>query len=68
MDLRRSELIKANDRFISENEQRLDRNITAYFVFNTANKWLGTRLEFVGTCVVSLACLPSLKEEALNWD
>ena len=52
--------IKAYDRsdaFILQNEQKLDTNQRAFFLFNTANRWLGVRLEFVGAIVVSLASL-----------
>jgi ABC-type multidrug transport system fused ATPase/permease subunit len=29
----------------------------AFFISNVANRWLGVRVEFIGTCVVSLAAL-----------
>jgi ABC-type multidrug transport system fused ATPase/permease subunit len=43
--------------FILENEQRLDTNQRAYWVYQTANRWLGLRLELLGAVVVSLASL-----------
>lgn len=41
--------------FVRENEAKLDRNLQAYFVNISSNRWLAMRLEFVGTCIVSLA-------------
>ena len=46
---------QGNERFVIDNEQRLDDNQTAYFVLQTSNRWLGVRLEFIGTCVVTIA-------------
>lgn len=53
---------QATDRFISENKQKIDRNVQANFLYFTVNRWLATRLEFIGTCVVTLACLFSVIE------
>lgn len=38
--------------FIALNEEKIDENQKAHFLSTTANRWLGLRLEFVGTCVV----------------
>jgi ATP-binding cassette subfamily C (CFTR/MRP) protein 1 len=38
--------------FISLNEEKIDENQKAHFLSTTANRWLGLRLEFVGTAVV----------------
>ena len=43
--------------FIKENEYRLDTNQRAYFIGNTANRWLALRLELIGTAVVGFAAL-----------
>ena len=41
---------QSEDRFTNENEQKLDTNQSANFVFTTASRWLAVRLEFMGTC------------------
>jgi ABC-type multidrug transport system fused ATPase/permease subunit len=41
--------------FCSENEGKVDQNQQAYFLTTVANRWLGLRLEFVGTSVVFAA-------------
>lgn len=38
--------------FVKLNEDKIDENQRAHFLSTTANRWLGLRLEFVGTCVV----------------
>jgi ABC-type multidrug transport system fused ATPase/permease subunit len=43
--------------FIRLNEEKIDENQKAHFLSTTANRWLGLRLEFVGTCVVFGAAL-----------
>ena len=43
--------------FILENERRLDVNHRAYWNMMMANRWLGLRLEFVGSVVVFFAGL-----------
>jgi len=48
---------RAQDRFIFINEQRLDSNLRAYYLNVASNRWLAIRLEFVGTCAVSLTGL-----------
>lgn len=45
------------DNFIRENDRKLDLNNQAYFASVTTNRWLSVRLEFVCTCVVSVAAL-----------
>ncbi|KAG8405222.1 ATP-binding cassette glutathione S-conjugate transporter ycf1 [Metarhizium acridum] len=45
----------AQERFIRENERRVDANMKAYIPSITANRWLGVRLEFVGSVVILLA-------------
>eukprot|EP01116_Phalansterium_solitarium_P010898 TRINITY_DN263_c0_g2_i2.p1 TRINITY_DN263_c0_g2~~TRINITY_DN263_c0_g2_i2.p1 ORF type:complete len:1470 (+),score=645.31 TRINITY_DN263_c0_g2_i2:96-4505(+) len=41
--------------FVYTNNQKLDLNLSAFYVMQTANRWLGLRLEFLGTVVVSVA-------------
>jgi len=43
--------------FVADNERKLDHNLMAYFISTSANRWLAIRLEFVGTCIVTLAAL-----------
>jgi Na+-transporting NADH:ubiquinone oxidoreductase subunit NqrB len=31
--------------------------LKAFFISNVANRWLGVRVEFIGTCVVTLAAI-----------
>ncbi|KID75814.1 multidrug resistance-associated protein 1, partial [Metarhizium brunneum ARSEF 3297] len=45
----------AQERFIRENERRVDANMNAYIPSIKANRWLGFRLEFVGSVVILLA-------------
>lgn len=50
------------ERFVTENQRKLDENQKAYFASVVANRWLGIRVEFIGTCVVSLAALFAVLE------
>jgi len=43
------------DRFISENEKRLNESQKAYYPSIASNRWLATRLEFIGNTVVLMA-------------
>lgn len=38
--------------FSLENEKRLDANMRAYFPSISANRWLGVRLEFIGSIII----------------
>ena len=40
------------DRFIGENERRLNTNMQAYFPSVSANRWLGVRLDFIGSIII----------------
>ncbi|KAL5603731.1 hypothetical protein FOVSG1_006481 [Fusarium oxysporum f. sp. vasinfectum] len=40
------------ERFSLESESRLDANMKAYFPSITANRWLGVRLEFIGSIII----------------
>ena len=40
------------ERFSLESEKRLDANMKAYVPSITANRWLGIRLEFIGSIIV----------------
>jgi ABC-type multidrug transport system fused ATPase/permease subunit len=39
-------------RFFLETEERLDANMRAYFPSISANRWLGVRLEFIGSIII----------------
>eukprot|EP01119_Soliformovum_irregulare_P026270 TRINITY_DN9993_c3_g2_i1.p1 TRINITY_DN9993_c3_g2~~TRINITY_DN9993_c3_g2_i1.p1 ORF type:complete len:1457 (+),score=483.96 TRINITY_DN9993_c3_g2_i1:233-4372(+) len=43
------------DQFIVINNRKLDTNMSAYYILTAANRWLGVRLEFIGTLVVTMA-------------
>jgi ATP-binding cassette subfamily C (CFTR/MRP) protein 1 len=40
------------NRFIKENEFRMDENLKAYFPSINANRWLAVRLEFIGSVII----------------
>eukprot|EP00605_Chrysophyceae_sp_TOSAG23-4_P001356 GSChrysophyteH1.ASY1.ANO1.1476.1 assembled CDS len=44
-------------RLIKQNHNMLDLQQRAYFLNFSANCWLGVRLEFVGTCIITFASL-----------
>ena len=44
-------------RFVGVNSAKVDENQSAVFANFSTNRWLGVRLEFMGTIVVSLAAL-----------
>lgn len=43
---------RQSDRFIAENEARVDRNQEAYFPSINCNRWLAVRLEFLGSVII----------------
>nr|XP_033816969.1 canalicular multispecific organic anion transporter 2 isoform X3 [Geotrypetes seraphini] len=43
--------------FILMNDAKVDENQTSYFPSIVSNRWLGVRVEFVGSCVVLFAAL-----------
>lgn len=43
---------RQSQRFIVENEARIDRNQEAYFPSINANRWLAVRLEFLGSLII----------------
>ncbi|XP_060696408.1 multidrug resistance-associated protein 1 isoform X2 [Hemiscyllium ocellatum] len=45
------------ERFIHQNDVRVDENQKAYYPSIVANRWLAVRLEFVGNCIVLFAAL-----------
>ncbi|KAL4217443.1 hypothetical protein ACF0H5_023893 [Mactra antiquata] len=53
---------KVQDRFIYESEKRVDSNQEYNFASNTANRWLGFRLEVMGAFIVLVASLFSVIE------
>jgi ATP-binding cassette subfamily C (CFTR/MRP) protein 1 len=43
---------RQQNRFIQENEWRMDANTRAYFPSISANRWLAVRLEFIGSIII----------------
>ena len=43
--------------FRSSFENQIDKNVEAMLAFNTANRWIGIRIEFCGVFVTSMCCL-----------
>lgn len=43
---------RQQNRFVRENEFRIDENVRAYFPSVSANRWLAVRLEFIGSFVI----------------
>jgi ATP-binding cassette subfamily C (CFTR/MRP) protein 1 len=48
------------DRFMRENEWRIDINSRAYFPLISANRWLAVRLEFIGSLIIFSAASLSI--------
>ena len=46
---------RQQDRFMLENEWRVDANLRAYFPSISANRWLAVRLEFIGSFIILAA-------------
>ncbi|KAG6000046.1 hypothetical protein E4U43_001725 [Claviceps pusilla] len=46
---------RQQERFVLENEWRVDANLRAYFPSVSANRWLAVRLEFIGGVVILAA-------------
>lgn len=49
--------------FISENENKVDYNLQAYYPSVSANRWLAMRLEFLGNCIIFFAAIFSVIED-----
>lgn len=43
---------RQSDRFVAENEARVDRNQEAFFPSINCNRWLAVRLEFLGSLII----------------
>jgi ATP-binding cassette subfamily C (CFTR/MRP) protein 1 len=43
------------NRFLLENEWRMDANLRAYFPSISANRWLAVRLEFIGSIIILIS-------------
>ncbi|KAL5473787.1 hypothetical protein EMCRGX_G028343 [Ephydatia muelleri] len=48
---------RVQERFVLENERRVDHNLMAYFLSVSSNRWLAIRLEFVGNLVIFFTAL-----------
>jgi len=48
---------RQQERFINENERRIDENQAAFAPSNYSNRWLAVRLEFVGNMIIFLSAL-----------
>ncbi|KAJ9099303.1 hypothetical protein QFC21_004184 [Naganishia friedmannii] len=48
------------ERFIANNEARLDRNMACYMPAQSVNRWLAVRLESLGSCLMYAAALTSV--------
>ena len=46
---------RQQQRFVLENEWRMDANLRAYFPSISANRWLAVRLEFIGSVIILAA-------------
>lgn len=54
------------ERFSLESEKRLDANMKAYVPSITANRWLGIRLEFIGSIIILSAAGLALAQLSLG--
>ena len=48
---------KADTRFVSDSEAMVDKNLVFYFAGIASNRWLATRLEFLGNFIVLAAAM-----------
>ena len=48
---------RQQERFITENEARIDANLRAYYPNTASNRWLAIRLEFIGALVIFVAAM-----------
>ncbi|KAJ1970871.1 hypothetical protein H4R35_005604, partial [Dimargaris xerosporica] len=48
------------NRFITENERRLEQNLRAHYPYLSLNRWLAVRLESLGSCIILGASLLSV--------
>ncbi|PKY06223.1 multidrug resistance-associated protein [Aspergillus campestris IBT 28561] len=51
---------RQEERFILENEWRMDANLRAYFPSISANRWLAVRLEFIGSIIILASAVLSI--------
>ena len=52
------------DRFTRDNDARVANNFAAFWAGAATNRWLGVRLNWLGTFIVLIACLVSLVSAA----
>ncbi len=48
------------DRFVAESEGRVATNVRSYYLSLSSNRWLGTRMETLGNCIILFAALFSV--------
>ncbi|XP_041372529.1 multidrug resistance-associated protein 1-like [Gigantopelta aegis] len=56
----------ASERFYQESQAKVDKNLVYYFSGIASNRWLGWRLEFVGSLIVLAAALFAVSEDGLE--
>ncbi|OQV17405.1 Multidrug resistance-associated protein 1 [Hypsibius exemplaris] len=59
---------KQTDRFILENELRVDTNNASYYPNIVSQRWLAVRLETVGNCITFFAALFAVVGREKGWD
>ncbi|CAL1530147.1 unnamed protein product [Lymnaea stagnalis] len=57
---------KASTRFMEESQSRVDKNLVFYFGGIASNRWLATRLEFLGNFVVLAAAMFAVVSDDIN--
>ncbi|KAK7450079.1 hypothetical protein BaRGS_00039980 [Batillaria attramentaria] len=56
----------ATSRFVRESQDRVDKNLVCYFAQVSAQRWLGVRLEFLGSLVTLAAALFAIVNTGLS--
>ncbi|OQV17406.1 Multidrug resistance-associated protein 1 [Hypsibius exemplaris] len=59
---------RQTDRFIRENELRVDNNNASYYPNIVSQRWLSVRLETVGNCITFFAALFAVIGREKGWD
>ncbi|XP_070201297.1 multidrug resistance-associated protein 1-like [Littorina saxatilis] len=56
----------ASDRFVRDSQDRLDKNLVCYFAYLVSQRWLGVRLELLGSVVTLAAALFAILNTSLS--